>query len=171
MKKICTLLLLMAAFVTVQLEAQQTIGLIDMEVIIQKSKRGRQLATSLEDSKAKKEEKLKELQDAYREKEKEMQTKAAGNSEAASKLLFELQKLEADIYRTRQSMGRVMDKAKVTKTKKLEEAIQPIVARLAAEKGIQLVLSTDQAAGIFYYHPSIDLTDAVIAELDEGPPE
>ena len=168
MQKLFSLLLLLTAYASLSLQAQEAnIGVIDMEQVLQKATAVQQLHADLDKVRMEKQQKLDELQASYREKEKAMHTEGS-SEEVKRKTLFELQKIQSDIHRHEQKIESGLEQQKTKKMKELMEGVRPIVQRLADQKGIKLVLTKDAASSIFYYHSSIDLTDELIGEWNKA---
>jgi outer membrane protein len=140
------------------------IGVVDMQRVIEESKYRAELDRSLDELREKKQtewnERKKAFDDRLAEAKKEMllltdEAKAAKNAELAAEARS-LQEFERDAQREITDKGRAYLKA-------IEEKVTKIVEGLAAERNLDLVLSS---ATVIYKKNVQDLTDAVLEKLD-----
>ena len=104
---------------------------------------------------------LKSLQDKKLEYEKN------GNSAAAVRTEAEISK-EADFleaYTTSKNAELEKLRKNLSSSNSFYQQLYKVISRVAESGGYTIILSLQQANGILWYSPTVDITDKVIAEL------
>ena len=146
--------------------ADATLAFVDMEVVGRDSALGRQYAAEIEALRTKRSNDLNEKNTALQAEQRQLDQSASIMSPEASlklqqdidarsrELQFQTQQAQADVESLKQDLGR-----------KFNAAISPILAKVAAERHVQLVFGRGQG-GVLWVDPALNLTREVMALLD-----
>ena len=89
-------------------------------------------------------------------------------AEAFAEKRREFEREVADVQRLVQERRRELDSASAAALKKVQNALIEVVTSIAEERGFNLVLPSSQ---VLFFARKIDLTDEVLAKLDERLPD
>ncbi len=163
-----TFLIVAAGFAPLALAQGNRIGVVDADVVIQKSAKGKTFFEEYNVFIAGKEGEMKTMIDSYREKEKDFQAKQASLSEEKSKAMaVELQNLQTDIKRQREDAERESRQRLNEALDNFRKELMPLIRQVAQEKQLDLVLNLGPKSNMAYINPQINITEAVIMKYDE----
>jgi outer membrane protein len=89
-------------------------------------------------------------------------------AEAFAEKRREFERQVADVQRLVQERRRELDSASAAALKQVQDALIEVVTSIAEERGFNLVLPSSQ---VLFFARKIDLTDEVLAKLDERLPD
>jgi len=169
MQRLAILLALLALAVAAQAADPVAIGYVDMQQVIQQSKRGQAAQSALEKKYEEPQKKLGEEEQAIRQMQQKTSRDAALMSQAeldkrSAELRERVQKFQQEALATQQELGK--DKAKLGGD--IVKAATEIVAKLARERKLTAVLERS-SSGLLYIQDALNLTDEVIKRLDALP--
>ncbi|MDJ0835635.1 MAG: OmpH family outer membrane protein [Acidobacteriota bacterium] len=166
MKKVLMVALLAA--LTAPVMAQANVGVVDIEAVIKKSNKGKAFFEELDAFKTQKKSNIDNMVKTYREKQKDVQAKAASLSEDKKQsLALELQNMQTNIKRAQEDAERETQVKVQSGLEKLTGALEPLVRQVALEKDLHLVLQYGAQSGIVFFHEKIDITEDVIKKFNE----
>ncbi len=163
-----TFLIVAAAFAPLALAQGNRIGVVDADVVIQKSAKGKQFFDNYKGFIDGKEGEMKTMIDSYREKEKDFQAKQASLSEEKSKAMaLELQTLQTEIKRKREDAERESKLMLNEALDNFRKELAPLIRQVAQEQQLDLVLNLGPNSNMVYVSDQINITEAVIKKYDE----
>jgi outer membrane protein len=113
-------------------------------------------------------DKVQQTEALLKKKYQELETKKnALSQEALDKKNEEMSKEVADLQKTSYSQHTALEEAYRGATESLIEETKKIVAKEAKDKGYKLVI---EKAAVVYSEDNLDITDAVLAELNKSKP-
>lgn len=165
MKKILLLFTVISLSVTC-IHAQVKIGVADAQKILLNSSKGKQVQAELEAIRKQKETELNTLTENVKRMEKDLQAKAASMSEQTlQERTRELNTLKTELARRSEDAQRELSTETNKKLQEMEKSIMPVINKYGKENGFTVIYDISQA-GIMYYDSTIDVSDAIIAELN-----
>ncbi len=142
--------------------SETKIGIINAQKLVEGTKRGRAIASKLEEIGKAKQGQLKKLQDDIQKLEKELMSPAL-NEETREKKALELQNKRTEGKRFVEDSQREMQIKTQKEMDKLKNEIQPIIQQVGKDKGLHVIL---EITAVAYYDPAIDITDDIIKIMD-----
>jgi len=145
------------------------IGVVDADVVIQKSAKGKAFFEDYQAFVKGKDDEIKGLIEGYQEKQKEYQAKQASLSEEKAKdMALELQRLQTDIKRKREDAERESQLRLNEGLDRFRRELAPLIRQIAQELGLDLVLNFGPNSNMVYFSDKINITEAVIKKYDES---
>lgn len=142
------------------------LGMVDMKACIEKSKLGKREKTSFEALKKQMSENLektdKELADLAKKLE-DQEFRDSLSPTAEEELKQKVQTLSQEFVRYQNQYYQLLNQANTKILQQLHYAISQASDKVREAKKLDLVFNQE---AIFAYHPSTDITDEVIVELD-----
>ena len=162
-------LLILATLPVAALAQGHKIGIVDGDVVIQKSVKGKAFFDEYQSLAAAKQDEIKAKIDNFRAQEKDFQAKAASLSEDKNReMQVQLQEMQTDIKRLQEDAKRAMDLKLNTGLQKFQKELAPLIRQVALEKSLDLVMNNGPNSNIVFISEAIDITDAVIKKYDEA---
>ncbi len=166
MLKKTVLIALVGALAAMPTLAQTNVGIVDFDVVVQKSEKGKAFFADLISLQERHAAELRVLADARREKQKDAQARAASLSESQKNALrLELLQMETEYKRRKEDLEQELGRQQQSGMDTFERQLIPLVRQLALEKQLQLILSVLNS-GIVFFDETIDITNDVIKKYD-----
>ncbi|MCB1050964.1 MAG: OmpH family outer membrane protein [Acidobacteria bacterium] len=160
-------LILLAGSLSAFAQAGTKIAVVDAEMVIQNSIKGKRFFKQMEDFGKNRTDSIKAKVDAYKEKEKELQTKLSSLSEDKRKSMgLELQKMETEIKRMQEDAKRESDVMINDALDKFRRELIPVIESVATSKSVDMVFNIGPGTNIAYVNKAIDLTADVVKAYD-----
>jgi len=149
-------------FVSIFAFSQMKIGIINGQKLIEGTKRGRAIASKLENLGKQKQEQLNNLQAEIKKLEKDLMSPAL-NDETKEKKALALQNKRTAVKRFVEDSQREMQIKSEQEMNTLKAEIQPIIQQVGKTKGLAIIL---EITAVAYYDPAVDITDDIIKIMD-----
>jgi outer membrane protein len=163
MKKNLVLIFALLALTTFVL-AETKIGIINPQVVLQNSVKGKQVIEKLRSLNMSKQKQYEAMQKDIDSLEKEILSPAL-NQETLAKKNMDLQTKRTEIKRFAEDAQKDSLATQQKEFENLQRELMPIIEKIAKEAGFSLVLDLN-TAGVTYFDPSVDITDQVIKAYD-----
>jgi outer membrane protein len=157
-------LILALAVLTTFVFAEVKIGIINPQVVLQNSAKGKEAIERLKSLQLSKQKRYEVLQKEIDDLEKETMSPAL-NAEARDKKTQDLQSKRIDIKRFAEDAQKESMAAQQKEFEKIQRDLMPIIEKIAKEDGFSLILDLN-TAGVTYFDPGIDITDKVVKTYD-----
>lgn len=159
-------LLLIAALVALSAFAfaEFKIGIINPQVVLQNSVKGKEAIGRLQALTTAKQKKYESLQNAIEALEKEALSPAL-NAEARDRKTQDLANKRTEIKRFAEDAQKESMAAQQKEFEAIQKDLMPIIEKVAKENGFSLVLDLN-TAGVTFFDPAIDLTEKVVKSYD-----
>jgi len=163
MKKNLFLIFALLALTTFVL-AETKIGIINPQVVLQNSVKGKQVIDKLRTLNMSKQKQYEAMQKDIDSLEKESLSPAL-NQETLAKKSMDLQTKRTEIKRFAEDAQKDSLATQQKEFENLQRELMPIIEKIAKEAGFSLVLDLN-TAGVTYFDPTVDITDQVIKAYD-----
>lgn len=159
-------LLLIAALVALSAFAfaEFKIGIINPQVVLQNSVKGKEAIGRLQALTTAKQKKYEALQKAIEALEKEVLSPAL-NAETRERKTQDLANKRTEIKRFAEDAQKESMAAQQKEFEAIQKDLMPIIEKVAQENGFSLVLDLN-TAGVTFFDPAIDLTEKVVKSYD-----
>lgn len=161
-KKLFLIFALLA--LTVFVFAEVKIGIINPQVVLQNSTKGKEVIERLRSLNMSKQKKYEAMQKEIDTLEKETLSPAL-NQDARDKKTLDLQNKRTDIKRFAEDAQKESMAMQQKEFENLQRELMPIIEKIAKSDGYSLVLDLN-TAGVTYFEPAIDITELVIKAYD-----
>ena len=148
--------------------AEVKIGIINPQMVLQNSTKGKAVIERLRSLNMSKQKKYEAMQKEIDALEKEVLSPAL-NQDARDKKTMDLQNKRIDIKRFAEDAQKESMAQQQKEFESLQRDLMPIIEKIAKGGGYSLVLDLN-TAGVTYFEPAIDITDQVIKAYDAGVP-
>ena len=166
MKRLACLLVLFVVCPLAVAAGTQTLGYVDMQQVIERSKLGKQAHATLKKQFSGPQEALAKEEQAIRKLQDSTNRDAALMSEAElEKRKNEIQERILKLQRSAAAAQQELSREQAKLGAGIIKPAQGIIDKLAKEKKLQAVFERNQS-GLLYVADSLDLTDEVIRRLD-----
>lgn len=164
---ICLIVLTLAAGATGVYAQGTKIGVVDADDVIQRSSKGKAFFAEYQRFTKAKQDELKALFDAFKEKQKDLQARAASMSDDKKKEAgMELQRMQTDLKRKQEDAQRETNKKLQSKLDQFQKELAPLIRQVALEMKLDLVLNYGPQSNIVFIGDRVNITNAVIAKYD-----
>ena len=164
-KKIATIMT-MALFASAVF-AQTAIGVVDADVVIQKSAKGKAFFEQYQNVIKQKQDEIKAMVDSFQAQQKDLQAKAASLSpDKAKEMRDELTRMQTDIKRKQEDAQRETESQLNDKLNEFRKELAPLIREIATEKGLDLVINYGPNSNLVYISDKVNITNDVIAKYD-----
>ena len=153
-------LLALTAFVFSEVK----IGIINPQVVLQNSAKGKEVIERLRSLNMSKQKKYEAMQKEIDALEKETMSPAL-NQEARDKKTLDLQNKRIEIKRFAEDAQKESMAQQQKEFEKIQGDLMPIIEKIAKGEGFSLVLDLN-TAGVTYFEPAIDITEKVVKAYD-----
>lgn len=136
------------------------IGIINPQVVLQNSVKGKAVIEKLRSLNMSKQKKYEAMQKEIDTVEKEALSPAL-NQDARDKKTMDLQNKRTEIKRFAEDAQKESMAQQQKEFESLQRDLMPIIEKIAKGDGFSLVLDLN-TAGVTYFEPAIDITDRVI---------
>jgi outer membrane protein len=167
MKKNLFLMFVLLALTTFVF-SEVKIGIINPQVVLQNSTKGKEVIERLRSLNMSKQKKYEAMQKEIDTLEKEALSPAL-NQDARDKKNMDLQNKRIEIKRFAEDAQKESMAQQQKEFESLQRDLMPIIEKIAKGDGFSLVLDLN-TAGVTYFEPSIDITDKVIKAYDAEVP-
>ncbi len=145
------------------------VGVVDADIVIQKSAKGKAFFDEYQAFVTGKEEEIKTMMEGYRAQEKDFQAKQASLSDDKRRAMaIELQRLQTDIKRKQEDAQRETKSMLNNRLEQFRKELAPLIRAVAQEKGLDLVINFGPNSNLVYISETINITEAVIKKYDES---
>jgi outer membrane protein len=144
--------------------AEVKIGIINPQVVLQNSTKGKAVIERLRSLNMSKQKKYEAMQKEIDALEKEVLSPAL-NQDARDKKTMDLQNKRIEIKRFAEDAQKESMAQQQKEFESLQRDLMPIIEKIAKGDGFSLVLDLN-TAGVTYFEPAIDITDRVIKAYD-----
>lgn len=176
LRRLVTLLLLAVALVTagpLESLAQKlpttVAAVINYQRILDEAAAARSIREQIEVRRKAYQEEIGKEEQRLHEADKEFaKQRSLLTAEAFAEKRREFERQVADVQRLVQERRRELDSASAAALKTVQDALIEVVTSIAEERGFNLVLPSSQ---VLFFARKIDLTDEVLAKLDERLPD
>jgi outer membrane protein len=144
------------------------IGIINPQVVLQNSTKGKEVIERLRSLNLSKQKKYESMQKEIDNLEKEVLSPAL-NQDTRDKKNMDLQNKRIDIKRFAEDAQKESMAVQQKEFENLQRELMPIIEKIAKGAGFSLVLDLN-TAGVTYFEPAIDITDQVIKAYDAQAP-
>jgi len=159
------LILLTAVFVSASF-AQQKVGVINSQDVLEKSAEGKKIMARLQEADKANQTKIAALDDAIRKLQTELNTqRITMTDEAVLAKQSDLEKKNTDRKRLAEDAYSTMQDLTQRLFKRLQDELIPLVEQIAKEKSLDIVFDLGRS-GAVYWNPAIDLTADLIKRYD-----
>ncbi len=163
---------LAVAIVCVAAQAQAkdgaAIAFVDVRKAVFGSKEGRAAQQEFSRAEESKLEELRPLRDELGRLQEEFERqKFVLSEEALGARQLELMKKKRDLERDIREAEEDLQLEQIKLLQPIEKKLKDAVARVGKERGFSMIVDKS-TAGILYYESSLDITDVVVKELNEG---
>jgi Skp family chaperone for outer membrane proteins len=144
--------------------AEVKIGIINPQVVLQNSTKGKAVIERLRSLNMSKQKKYESMQKEIDALEKETLSPAL-NQDARDKKNMDLQNKRTEIKRFAEDAQKESMAQQQKEFESLQRDLMPIIEKIAKVEGLSLVLDLN-TAGVTYFEPSIEITEKVIKAYD-----
>lgn len=149
--------------------AQTNVGVVDFNLVIQKSVKGKAFFEELDAFKQTKQGELDGKIAQLQDQQKDAQAKAASlTEEKKQEIAMQLQRMETDVRRYKEDAERETQLKAKAGLDRIQAELEPLVRQVALEKNLHLVMSYGAQSGIVFFNEKIDITNDVIKKYDES---
>jgi outer membrane protein len=163
MKKNLFLILALVALTTFAF-AEFKLGIINPQVVLQNSAKGKEAIERLKALQLTKQKKYETMQKEIDTLEKESMSPAL-NVEARDKKTQDLASKRVEIKRFAEDAQKESMAAQQKEFEKIQADLMPLIEKIAKENGFSLILDLN-TAGVTFFEPSIDITEKVVVAYD-----
>ncbi len=158
--------IILALIFTGSVFAQTKVAVVDADQVILQSQRGKAFLKELDAFAKKKDAEIKKKVAEFQQLQKEYRAKAPSLSEdKAMEFQKRLSDMQIEIKRMQDDASREFKLKRDKGFEKFRKILQPIIEKIAKEKGIDIIFSRAQS-GIAYHSPAVDITQEVIKRFD-----
>jgi len=144
--------------------AEIKIGIINPQVVLQNSVKGKEAIERLKSLQLSKQKKYEAMQKEIDALEKETMSPAL-NQEARDKKTLDLQNKRVEIKRFAEDAQKESMTAQQREFESIQRGLMPIIEKIAKADGYSLILDLN-TAGVTYFEPAIDITEKVVKAYD-----
>jgi len=155
--------ILVLIFMASNVYPEVRIGVINSQVIVQKTNIGKEFQDRLRKWQRSKSEVIQKRQNAIKKLQTELASPAL-NSDTRTKKTRELEDQRINYNRLIQDFQRDVRVQEQKEMVALQKEIMPVIQQVGKSKGFTLIL--DISAGIAYFDTTVDLTESVIKAID-----
>jgi outer membrane protein len=163
MKKSLFLIIALVALATFAF-AEFKIGIINPQVVLQTSVRGKEAIERLKALQLSKQKKYESMQKEIDALEKETMSPAL-NAEARDKKAQDLVNKRTEIKRFAEDAQKESMGAQQKEFEKIQGELMPLIEKIAKADGYTMILDLN-TAGVTYFEPGVDITDKVVKAYD-----
>lgn len=143
------------------------IGIVDADVVIQKSIRGKRFFQEFEQFGKEKSELIKGKMAEFQDRQKDYQTKVNSLSEEKrNEMIVQLQNLEKEIKRLQEDAKQESDRRLNEALNKFRKELAPLIEQVATEQNLDIIINHGPQSNLVYFSDRVNITDAVIAKYD-----
>ena len=144
--------------------AEVKIGIINPQMVLQNSAKGKEVIERLRSLNMSKQKKYEAMQKEIDALEKESLSPAL-NADTREKKLSDLQTKRTEVKRFAEDAQKESTAQQQKEFESLQNDLMPIIEKIAKSEGFSLILDLN-TAGVTYFEPTIDITDRVIKAYD-----
>lgn len=146
--------------------AQGKIGILDSQLVLERSAEGKKVIARLQESEKKNSTSVAGLDDQIRQIQTKLNTgRLTMTDEAAIQLQADLERKTTERKRVAEDAVAGMQELSQRLFLKLQSELMPIVQALGKEKGLDIILDV-QKSGAIYWSPTIDVTEDIVKRYD-----
>lgn len=147
--------------------AQTKIGVVDADVVIQRSAKGKAFFEQYQGLIKQRQDEIKAMVDNYRAQEKDLQAKAASlSADKAREMRDQLQRMQTDIKRKQEDAEAEAQKTLNDKLDEFRKELAPLIRQIAQEMSLDLVINYGPNSNLVYISDNVNITDDVIQKYD-----
>ena len=144
--------------------AEVKIGIINPQVVLQNSVKGKQAIERLKTMQLAKQKKYENMQKEIDSLEKESMSPAL-NQESRDKKTLDLQNKRTEIKRFAEDAQKDSMTSQQREFESIQRDLMPIIEKIAKSDGYSMIFDLN-TAGITYFEPAIDITEEVVKAYD-----
>jgi outer membrane protein len=165
MKMRKTIVLVMTILVlTVFVFSEVKIGVINAQLILEKTKKGLDIQKKLEKFQEEKKQQMQKMQDEIEKLRKDLMSPAL-NTETRDKKTLDLQTKQKELKRFYEDAQNEFQRESQKELVALEKELMPLIENLGRSKGYSIIFDITKP-GIVYYDNTIDITAEIIKAVD-----
>lgn len=150
---------------SVAVYSETKIGVINPQKVVTETIRGKQVKAKLEKLGEEKQQKIKGMEDAIKQLEKELMSPAL-NAEAKEKKASELQSKRVNLKRYVEDAQKEFQGKYQKEMATMYREIMPIIEKIGAAKSFTIIFDLSNS-GVSYFDKTIDITNEVIKAYDQ----
>jgi len=148
------------------LVAQGKIGILDSQMVLERSAEGKRVIARLQESEKKNSAAVSALDDQIRQIQAKLNTgRLTMTDEAALQLQTDLDRRTTERKRVAEDAVAGMQELSNRLFMKLQSELMPIVQTVGKEKGLDIIFDVSKS-GAVYWAPAIDVTEDIIKRYD-----
>ncbi len=161
--------LILAALPLLAQETAIKIGIVDADVVIQNSIKGKRFFQEYEDFGKSKAESIQARIAEYQDREKDYKNKVNSLSEDKRKqMIVELQNLEKEIKRLQEDAKQESDRRLNDALSRFRKELGPIIQKVAEEMSLDIIMNHGPQSNLVFFNERVDITDDVIKKYDQS---
>ncbi|WP_456384233.1 OmpH family outer membrane protein [Persephonella sp.] len=162
MERLLSILILLVAVTGVY---AQNIAFVDVQKVMNQSKKGQEYKKEIQDKVAYYQKKLDEIDKKIAELEKQLSSPVL-SEEAKDKKRKELAEIKARGLEIQQEAEKELSQMKAKAERELIKEIRKVTEKYAKQHNIDLVFVGGAIGGVIYHDTAIDITDHILKMLD-----
>jgi outer membrane protein len=167
MKQTSTILMIALLLASGIAKAEDKVGLVDVQKVVQTSDAGKKAKADLEVALSVKKKDLQDQEDSLKRMQEDLKSKESSMSDSAKKEKTEqLQKKYAEYQANIQKSQADLQSKENELAEPILKKVRAIIAKIAHSKKYTLVLEKNENQALFFL-PKNDLTEQVMAEMNE----
>jgi len=161
------LLILLMMFVLVSAGfAQQKVGVVNSQEVLEKSVEGKKIMNRLQQKDKENQTKLAKFDEEIRKLETKLSTQRLTlTNEAMTQLSSDLERNRTERKRFGEDSLRDMQELTQRLFQRIQTELMPIIEAVGKEKNLEVVLDLARS-GLIYFNPAVSITDDVIQRYD-----
>ena len=146
--------------------AQQKIGVVDSNGVLEKSTEGKKVMARLQQKDSENQTKIANLDEEMRKLQTKMNTQRLTlTNDALQQLSSDLEKKQTDRKRFAEDSMREMQELTARLFQRIQNELLPIIEQIGKDKGLEIILDLGRS-GAIYFNPAIEITDDVVQRYD-----
>ena len=164
-RKIFVILVMLAVLVG-STYAQQKIGVVNSQDVLEKSAEGKKVMARLQQKDAENQTKIANLDEEMRKLQTRLNTQRLTlTNDALQQLSSDLEKKQTDRKRYAEDSLREMQELTARLFQRIQNELLPIIEQIGKDKGLEIILDLARS-GAIYFNPAVDITADVIQRYD-----
>ena len=160
------LILFMASILVSAGFAQQNVGVVNSQEVLEKSIEGKKIMNRFQQKDKENQKKLATMDEEIRKLETKLSTQRLTlTNEAMAQLSSDLEKIGTARKRFAEDSLREMQALQVRLFQRLQNELLPIIEAVGKEKNLVAIFDLGRS-GLIYFNPVINITDEVIQKYD-----
>ena len=164
-RKVLVVLFMMAVFVG-GAYAQQKIGIVNSQEVLEKSAEGKKVMARLQQKDSENQTRIANMDEEMRKLQTKLNTQRLTlTNEALQQLSSDLEKKQTDRKRFAEDSLREMQELTARLFQRIQNELLPIIEQIGKDKGLEIIFDLARS-GAIYFNPTVDITNDVIQRYD-----